>query len=130
MNSVARRYANATRETASPERLMVLLFQAALRNMRNGTAALEAGRSHEGATALSKAAEIVIELHASLDRSKAPELCDNLAELYRFVCLRLNTAALSRDVGPAREAEKAFAPIADAFEKAVASLAVNLAGAR
>ena len=39
MNPIARRYAQAQRETASPERLLVLLFQAALRNMRTGAAA-------------------------------------------------------------------------------------------
>jgi flagellar protein FliS len=124
------RYASAARETASPERLMVLLFQAALRNVRAGAAALDAGRGHDGATALSRAAEIVIELHAALDRSKAPELCETLAEVYRFACLRLNAAALSRDATPAREAERALAPIADAFEQAVASLAAVGAAAR
>src|SRR5512133_3463240 len=97
MSSAARRYAQASRETASPERLMVLLFQAALRHIRGGAAALEAGKVGEAVQALSKASEIVIELHATLDASKAPELCAQLAELYRFVCLRLNDAALLRD---------------------------------
>ncbi|MFO0580742.1 MAG: flagellar export chaperone FliS [Anaeromyxobacter sp.] len=123
MNPFARRYSQAERETASPERLMVLLFQAALRNIRNGATFLEDGKSGEAGRALGKATDIVVELHATLDRSKAPELCDQLAEVYRFVCFRLNTAVLSRDVRAARDAERAFAPIADAFEKAVASLA-------
>ena len=123
MNPFARRYSQAERETASPERLMVLLFQAALRNIRNGAAFLEDGRAGEAGRALGKASDIVVELHATLDRSRAPELCDQLAEVYRFVCYRLNTAALSRDVRAARDAERAFAPIADAFEKAVASVA-------
>jgi flagellar protein FliS len=123
MNPIARRYAQAERETASPERLLVLLFQAALRNMRNGVAALEDGRPGEAGRALGKASDIVIELHATLDRSRSPELCDQLAEVYRFVCQRLGAATLSRDPRAARDAERAFAPIADAFEKAVASLA-------
>jgi len=122
MNPYARRYAQSERETASPERLMVLLFQAALRHMRSGIAALEAGKPSEAGHALGKASDIVIELHASLDRSKAPELCEQLAEVYRFVCRRLGDATLSRDARVAREAERAFAPIADAFEQAVASL--------
>ena len=125
MNPAARRYAQAQRETASPERLMVLLFEAALRNIRTGATALEHGRSPEATPALMKASDIVVELHATLDRSKAPELCDRLAEVYRFVCLRLSAAALSRDARAAREAERAFAPIAEAFAQAV----VNLGGA-
>ncbi len=107
---------------------MVLLFQAALRNMRAGAAALEAGNPSDAGRSFGKASDIVVELHATLDRSKAPELCDQLAEIYRFVTSRLSAAALSRDVKAAREAERVFAPIADAFESAVNSL--NAGGAR
>lgn len=122
MNPAASRYAQSQRETASPERLMVLLFQAALKNIRKGAAGLASGQQNEGARTLLKAADIVVELHATLDRSKAPQLCEQLADVYRFVCNRLNAAALSRDVRAAQEAERVFAPIAEAFEAAVASL--------
>ena len=122
MIPATRRYAQAQRETASPERLMVLLFEAALRNIRSGATALETGRTAEATPALMKASDIVVELHATLDRSKAPELCDRLAEVYRFVCLRLSAAALSRDARAAREAERVFAPIAEAFAQAVQTM--------
>lgn len=125
MNPATRRYAQSERETASPERLMVLLFQAALRNMRSGIASLEAGKSTDAYRAFGKASDIVVELHATLDRSKAPELCDQLAEVYRFVSQRLGTAALSRDLRAAREAERVFRPVAEAFDQAVASLATQ-----
>ncbi len=128
MNPAARRYAQSERETASPERLMVLLFQAALRNIRSGAAALEAGRSSEAGHYLGKASDIVVELHATLDRPKAPELCDQLAEIYRFVTQRLGTAVLSRDLDAVREAERVFRPVAEAFDAAVASLTAQRAG--
>jgi flagellar protein FliS len=102
---------------------MVLLFQTALRHIRAGTAFLDQGQHVEGSRTLLKASDIVVELHATLDRSKAPELCDQLAEVYRFVCQRLSAAALSRDARAAREAERVFAPIVQAFEAAVQSLA-------
>jgi flagellar protein FliS len=122
MTPAARRYAQSQLETASPERLMVLLFQAALRSMRTGAAYMTSGDFAQGGRALMKASDIVVELHATLDRPKAPELCDQLADVYRFVCQRLSAAALSRDARAAGEAERVFAPVADAFEKAVASL--------
>jgi len=122
MNSAARRYARSQSETASPERLMVLLFQAALKNMRSGAALLTSGRFTEGARALLRASDIVLELRATLCRPRAPELCDKLGDIYLFVLNRLNRAALSREVQSAREAERVFAPVAQAFENAVASL--------
>ncbi len=125
MLPATRRYAQSERETASPERLMVLLFQAAVRNMRNGIAALEAGNPAESGRLFGKASDIVVELHATLDRSRAPELCDQLAEIYRFVTQRLGVAALSRDLRAARDAERVFRPIAEAFDAAVASLAAG-----
>ena len=122
MNPALNRYTQSQRTTASPERLMVLLFQSALKNIRAGAADMTSGKYCEGARALLKACDIVVELHATLDRPKAPQLCDQLGEVYRFVCNRLHTAALSRNARAAREAERAFAPIASAFEEAVASL--------
>ena len=122
--SYARRYTQAQAETASPERLMVLLFEAALRHMHSATTDLEAGRFAQAEPSLTRAGEIVTELLGTLDPSKgAPDLCDTLGELYKFVNGRLVAAALHRDAGKAAEAARVFAPVADGFREAVARLA-------
>jgi flagellar protein FliS len=120
--SYARRYVQSSAQTATKERLMVMLFEKALQGIRSGAAALDTGRPSQANRDLSRALEIVVELHATLDRSRAPELCDQLGEIYRFVCTRIGQANLRRDASLAREAERAFAPLADAFAQAVASL--------
>jgi flagellar protein FliS len=117
--TVARLYARTQNETASKERLMVLLFEAALRHMRAAGPALTARRFAEANTAIGKASNIVTELLATLDRSKAPQLCDNLAQVYTFVLDRLIKALSDRDAKWVREAERAFAPIATGFAEAV-----------
>jgi len=122
-----RRYAQAQNETASPERLMVLLFEAAIRHMRTGAAALEAGRLAEASQAISKATDIVVELDATFDRPRFPELGENLGLVYQFVCGRLLSATLERDPVLVREAERVFFPVADAFSTAVRQLAAERA---
>lgn len=117
--SVARLYAKTQNETASKERLMVLLFEAALRHMRAAAPALEAGRHAEANVAIGKASDIVTELLSTLDRTKAPELCDQLASVYTFVAERLLRAMTDRKSSWVREAERAFAPIAGGFTEAV-----------
>lgn len=117
------RYHKTQNETASPQRLMVLLFECALRHIRVGVSALEAGRKNEAVHSLTKASDIVAELIASLDHSKAPEICRELDRIYAFVAARLINAACTFDVKAARDAERAFAPIADAFSKAVVASA-------
>ena len=129
MNPI-RRYAAAQNETASPERLMVLLFEAALRHMRNGASALETGRNADANVALSKATDIVVELDATFDRPRYPELAENLGVVYQFVCQRLLSASLTHDPVLAREAERVFYPVADAFATAVRQLAAERSAAQ
>jgi flagellar protein FliS len=114
----AMRYTQASQETASRERLMVMLFEKALLEMRHGAAALEEGRSIEGRGSLTRALAIVTELHATLDATRAPKLCDLLGQIYQFVCGRLGEASLRNDPKLAREAERAFSPIAHGFSQA------------
>lgn len=120
--NAARAYAKASNETASRERLMVLLFEAALRHMRHAAAHLEAQRGGEALPLLTKASDIVCELAGTLDPSKAPELAQTLGEIYLFVAERLAVGASARAAGPVREAERAFAPVVEGFQAAVASM--------
>jgi flagellar protein FliS len=118
----ARRYVQAQNETASPERLMVLLFETALRHVRTSIIALEAGRFEEAAIASEKAQQIVFHLDATFDRSRLPELGENLSAVYKFTGQRLLMGVVRRDPKMFRDAERAFAPIAEAFARAVESL--------
>jgi flagellar protein FliS len=127
----ARRYTQAQSETASPERLMVLLFDAGLRHMHSAANALDQGRSWEAEPSLTRAGEIVSELIATLDPSKgAPDLCDTLSDLYRFVNGRLLEASLQRNPAKARDAARVFAPIAEGFREAVARMQAQAPVAR
>jgi flagellar protein FliS len=116
------RYSQTQKETASKERLMVMLFERALKDMRVGADALQGGRRIDAVTALTHASDIVAELHNTLDKSRAPELCGHLEDIYRFVMLRLTDASLKQDPHLVKEAERAFAPLVEAFSTAVASL--------
>jgi len=124
--SYALRYTQAQAETATPERLMVLLFDAALRHMNRGASDLEAGRFGDAEPSLTRAGEIVTELLCTLDPSRgAPDLCETLGDVYRFVNGRLLEANLQRDPAKALEAARVLAPIADGFREAVARLAAQ-----
>jgi len=128
--NAARAYARATSETASKERLMVLLFEAALRHMRVAASHLESTQPAAALPLLTKASDIVTELAATLDTAASPGLADTLGQVYLFVAQRLAIAAFSKDAALVREAERAFAPIVEGFQQAVASLGADVAGAR
>jgi flagellar secretion chaperone FliS len=123
----ARAYARTQNETASKERLMVLLFEAALRHMRTAAPALEARRYAEGLQALAKASDIVTELMCTLNHPVSPELCQQLTTVYQFVHARLLVAQTNRDARAVREAERAFLPVATGFGEAVRQVEASAA---
>jgi flagellar protein FliS len=118
----ANAYKNVQASTASKERLMSLLFEAALRHMRQGRTALERKDRNSFFTAIEKASAIVIELKCTLKPEVAPQLCAQLADIYGFVIGRLVQAAVKNDARFINEAERAFAPVADGFIQAAAQV--------
>lgn len=109
---------------------MVLLFEAALRHMRVAAGHLEAKNVKEALPLLTKASDIVTELAATLNPQAAPELSETLGAVYLFVAERLAVGSLSKDAHAVREAERAFAPVVEGFQQAVASLAGGMVEAR
>jgi len=130
----ARRYTSVQNDTASKERLMVNLFQTALRHMRAGAAELgerSPQKRRNAMRTLDKAAQIVGYLQGTLNREAAPGLADQLKEIYTFTAARLCRAIATGNPADVREAERAFAPIAEGFAEAVAKMSpAPAAGAR
>jgi flagellar biosynthetic protein FliS len=113
-------YTRVNVETASSTQIMLSLLQAALRNMRASAGAFDRGDYKTGSVMAEKAANIVLGLQGTLKTEVAPELCARLSDLYLFVACRLGMAGTKLSAEHAREAERVFAPIAEAFLQAVA----------
>jgi flagellar biosynthetic protein FliS len=128
MNSL-RAYAQTQQTTASKERLMLMLFNAALGHIRTGADLLERGQKVAASKPLIRAGEIVALLRTTLDPARDLDLCRKLTDVYVFVEARLVAAYSGAGPGPAREAERVFAPIVTAFSRAV-NVTAEQAGAQ
>lgn len=85
--------------TASPEKLVKLLYDGAIRNLELSRACLsDPKRSHsaEAGTVLGKAIGILGELRAGLDPAAGGEIARDLDRLYEFSLDRLSAANASR----------------------------------
>jgi flagellar biosynthetic protein FliS len=102
---------------------MVQLFETALQHMRKAASALDRNDFLAARPSLDRASDIVSMLNNTLRRDLAPELTKNISRVYVFVLLRLTQAYGSRKALKVREAERAFAPIANAFAQAVVKAA-------
>jgi flagellar protein FliS len=86
--------------TATPEMVIVKLYEGALRFIRAARAHQEAGQIAGRATAIAKALAIVNELQHSLNLERGGEIARNLDSLYFFVTDRLLEANLRGTTAP------------------------------
>lgn len=120
-SAAAQRYMADRTSTATPQELVGMLFDAALANIKLGSAALEAGDRYEANRRYLKAQDIVLELRSSLNREAGP-LAEQLDAIYAWVFQHLVSAAVNTDrsaaLAAAREALRCLEPIVAAWAEA------------
>lgn len=90
---------------ASPQRLIVMLYDGALAALSEARAHLQAGRTAQKGRAIGKAISIVQEgLKAALDVGQGGEIARSLMELYDYIGRRMLLANLRDDVAMIDEA--------------------------
>jgi flagellar secretion chaperone FliS len=110
-------YQRVQAETSSPGELIVLLYDALLKNLRRGVVALEAGEADQVNEALTRAQDITLELRTSLDSST--ELAEQLSPLYTYIFRSLVLANVNKDISLVRELEAMVTPMRNAWVFAV-----------
>ncbi len=118
----AQSYARVGLETgvnsASPEKLITLLFDGARSAIRRAQVAMEAGDVAARGQAISKALEIVGSgLRAALNREAGGEVAENLYQLYEYIERCLLQANLRADADKLAEADTLLKEVADAWKE-------------
>ena len=90
-------YAENNIATQSPGGLIVMLYEGAIRFLKQALLELEAGNAPEKGRLISKAAAIIDELNVSLDMEAGGEVAQNLRKLYNFAVAHLDQANLKKD---------------------------------
>jgi flagellar protein FliS len=94
--TVNQAYTESSVMTASPEQLIVMLYDGAVRFLRQSAAALRAGRREQARDRMRRAEDIIDELNWSLDMSYG-EVPENLRLIYLFSKRQLVKANLEAD---------------------------------
>jgi flagellar protein FliS len=112
-----RRYGSDAVATASPARLVVMLYDRLLKDLHAASTAL-AARDIEGSHhALLHAQEIVAELSSALDLTQWPE-GESLAALYQFLGDQLIHANVHKDADAVASCVEIVEPLRDAWSQA------------
>jgi flagellar secretion chaperone FliS len=105
-------------EAASPQRLVVMLYDGAIRSMLAAKAALASGDIGQRGEALSKAISIIDEgLRPALDLNAGGEIAANLLALYEYVSNLLLYANLKGQQAPLDEALRLMTELRGAWEQ-------------
>jgi flagellar protein FliS len=102
MNGVSA-YQETSIATESKGRLVVMLYDGAIKFMRLATKELEAKDYEAKGRYIDRAQDIINELNAVLDMESGGEIAANLRKLYVFMSKRLSEANVQRDPQMIRE---------------------------
>jgi len=116
MNPYARpqAYREASVMTASPEQLVVMLYDGAGRFLTQAEGAMLGGTWLQASEKLSRAEAIIDELLATLDM-EAGEIAERLQAIYVFCKTRLIEARLERDPGRVDQVARLLAELREAW---------------
>lgn len=108
---------------ASPERLLVIVFEQLVVNLERARIAVERNDIELRVVSLNRARNIVAELLATLDFEKGGALADELADLYQFMLQELVDVGIRRDVVTLRKLVSIASHLRDGFTGAAQQLA-------
>ena len=100
MSYGAKTYKQTSIKTATPEQVLLMLYEAAIKASKLAIQAMEKKQIAEKGKQIAKVHDIVMELRSSLDHKKAPQLAEQLDALYDFAITQLLKANMNNDPKP------------------------------
>jgi flagellar secretion chaperone FliS len=96
-SSIRDNYLETEVMTATPQKLQLMLLDAAIRNLNRGKQLWSEDKKDEACEVLIRAQEIVTQILAGLDREIDADLTQKVASVYMFVFRTLNEALMEQD---------------------------------
>lgn len=117
MNGNVTKYLNQQVLSASPSKLVYMLYDRAISSLREAIVAIEQGEIEKRWKANNRAMEIVQHMWATLNIDDSGEIGDNLNKLLPYMMLRLPDVDIHNDPEPAREVIILLEPLRDAWRQ-------------
>ncbi|WCF07935.1 flagellar export chaperone FliS [Paenibacillus thiaminolyticus] len=103
-------------ETASPHKLILMLYNGALTFINQAESALSDGNHSSAHQYILKVQDIIYELIACLNERDGGEIAKNLKNLYLYVIDQLVQANIQKKIEPLAEARTVIKSIKEAWE--------------
>ena len=97
MNPYMNQYQTTQIQTAAPEKILIMLYDGAIRFCRQAMQAMDVGNKAIQTEKISKTIAIINEFATSLDHDIGGEIASNLDALYNFMARELSRANIETD---------------------------------
>ncbi len=105
--------------SASPEQILIMLYDGAIRFTRQAIVALEEDNIAGFLHGVTKSMAIIAEFSNSLDHSIGGEIAENLDALYNFMIRELTQANLHKDIDKMRVVEQLLVDLRSTWGEAI-----------
>ena len=119
MNPYTNQYQQNQISTASPEQILLMLYDGAIRFLKRAIVANDAGKMVEKLEGISKCMAIVTEFSNSLNHDIGGNIAEDLDALYQFMIRELNTARNEPTGKHLKVVEKLLLDLRDTWGQAV-----------
>jgi len=110
-------YRNNQVTTAPQKKLIVMLYDGAIKNLKLAETAMEDRDIGKINTHLIKAQDIIMELMTTLNFEAGGDIAKNLYQLYDYMYFRLVRANIDKNIDYIREVKKYMEELRDAWEQ-------------
>lgn len=115
-------YKKTSVSTASKEQILLMLYQAAIKNCKKAIEAIEAKKIAQKGEAIGKLQDIIIELNNSLDFEVGGDVAQELAGLYDYMLFSSSQANIKIDKVPLESCLEILNTLYDGWKEAIKSL--------
>lgn len=119
MKNAYQKYKTTSIQSASKEKLLLMLYEAAIRYVKQAIKAAEEKNIAERGYNIGKAFDIVMELNNTLDHNVGGEIANHLEQLYMFIMEQFTKANISGTVEPLQASLKVLENLYDGWVQAV-----------
>lgn len=106
--------------TASPERVLIMLYEAAIRHTKKAMEAIDQKNLTEKGASIGKVHDIINELNSSLDHKIGGDIAKDLERLYNFMVTQLLQANLENSKAPLQTVLSNLETLLEGWKVAVA----------
>ncbi|NLX19671.1 MAG: flagellar export chaperone FliS [Desulfobulbus sp.] len=119
MSGYTNQYLASTVFSASPEQLLLMLYDGAIRFISLGIQAIDNNQIESRTRFINKTSAIISEFAATLDHSRNAQLTADLDALYRYMLTRLMQANLKNDAEPLIEVKEMLVDLRTTWAQAI-----------